>query len=142
MRANRVWAYRSRKLVSGAVTAAALAIACGSSSAPPEPPSAAPSPPAAPAGPPRVTITAAGVSPKEVTTTVGGTVIFTNNDTIPHDVAGGPDPATPDCREIDAVGFLTPGQTKQTAPLPVARTCDYHDHGFHSTLFNGRIVIR
>ena len=89
-----------------------------------------------------MSITAAGVSPKEVTTTVGGTVIFTNNDTIPHDVAGGPDPANPDCREIDAVGFLTPGQTKQTAPLPVARTCDYHDHGFHSTLFNGRIVIR
>jgi len=65
-----------------------------------------------------------------------------NNDTIPHDVAGGPDPATPDCREIDAVGFLTPGQSRQTAALPPARTCEYHDHGFHSPLFNGRIVIR
>ena len=31
---------------------------------------------------------------------------------------------------------------RQTRPLLTARTCDYHDHSFHSTLFNGRIVIR
>ena len=89
-----------------------------------------------------MSITAAGVSPREITVPVGGRVTFVNNDNIPHDVAGGPDPAHPDCREIDAVGFLTPGQSRQTAVLPTARTCDYHDHGFHSTLFNGRIVIR
>ena len=58
------------------------------------------------------------------------------------DIAGGPDPATPDCREIDAVGFLAPGQSRQTAPLPVARTCDYHDHQNHAPIFTGRIVIR
>jgi len=89
-----------------------------------------------------VTITAAGVSPREISVSVGGRVTFVNSDTIPHDVAGGPNPATPDCLEIDAVGFLTPGQSRQTAPLPVARTCEYHDHSFHSPLFNGRIVIR
>ena len=135
-------AYCGRKAVSVGVIAF-VATACGSYSNPSSPsaPQAAP-PPAAPAGPPTVTITANGTNPKEVTIAVGGRVTFVNNDTIPHDVAGGPDPANPDCREIDAVGFLTPGQSRQTAPLPVARTCEYHDHSFHSPLFNGRIVIR
>ena len=72
----------------------------------------------------------------------GERVTFINNDMQPHDIAGGPDPATPDCREIDAVGFLVPGQSRQTAPLPVARTCDYHDHQNHAPIFTGRIVIR
>jgi hypothetical protein len=26
--------------------------------------------------------------------------------------------------------------------LPVARTCDYHDHQNHAPIFTGRIVIR
>jgi len=120
---------------------ATVAFACGGSSsndsAPPTAPTSGTSP-----TPPTVTITAAGVNPREVSVSVGGRVTFINNDTIPHDVAGGPDPANPDCREIDSVGFLTPGQSRMTAPLPVARTCEYHDHGFHSPLFNGRIVIR
>jgi hypothetical protein len=73
---------------------------------------------------------------------VGERVTFINNDVQPHDIAGGPDPATPDCREIDAVGFLVPGQSRQTAPLPIARTCDYHDHQNHAPIFTGRIVIR
>jgi len=77
-----------------------------------------------------------------VSVSVGGRVTFFNNDTIPHDVAGGPDPAHPDCPEIDAVGFLTPGQRRETRSFPAARTCEFHDHGFHSTIFNGRIVIR
>ena len=40
-----------------------------------------------------------------------------NSDSLPHDVQGGPDPEHPDCREIDAVGFLTPGQSRSTNPL-------------------------
>jgi hypothetical protein len=50
-----------------------------------------------------------GVNPVEVVVAVGGRVLFVNNDVIPHDIAGGPEPARPDCPEIDAVGFLTPG---------------------------------
>ena len=68
-------------------------------------------------------------------------ITFVNNDAIPHDIMGGPDPSRPDCHEIDAVGFLTPGQSRQTAPFERARRCDYHDHAFHSPLFSGRIVI-
>lgn len=119
---------------------AVVAPGCGSSSLP-----SAPSPGGStnpPAGPPTIAITAAGVSPVEVSVSVGGRVTFVNNDTIPHDVAGGPDPSRPDCPEIDAVGFLTPGQRRETQPFPAARTCEFHDHGFHSTIFNGRIIIR
>ena len=89
-----------------------------------------------------VTITGSGVTPGEVVTEVGTRVLFVNNDVIPHDVMGGPDPSRPDCHEIDAVGFLTPGQSRQTAMFDRARTCEYHDHSYHSSLFNGRIVIQ
>jgi plastocyanin len=88
-----------------------------------------------------VTITSTGVTPAEITVAVGGRVLFVNNDVIAHDIAGGPDPARPDCLEINQVGFLSPGQSRQTAPLPEARTCEYHDHA-HSAYVSGRIVIR
>jgi plastocyanin len=88
-----------------------------------------------------VTITSNGVSPGEIRTAVGSRVTFVNNDSIPHDIMGGPDPARPDCREIDSVGFLTPGQSRMTAPFERARLCEYHDHAFHAPAFNGRIVI-
>jgi plastocyanin len=88
-----------------------------------------------------VNISATGVSPVEVLVSVGGRVTFVNNDVIAHDIAGGPDPARPDCLEINQVGFLAPGQSRQTAPLPTARTCEYHDHA-HSPYVAGRIVIR
>ena len=87
-------------------------------------------------------IAASGMTPAELTVAVGTQVTFVNNDIQPHDMAGGVDPQHPDCPEIDAVGFLVSGQSRQTRPLLTARTCDYHDHSFHSTLFNGRIVIR
>jgi plastocyanin len=87
-----------------------------------------------------VTITASGINPREITVDSGTQLAFTNNDSAPHDIAGGPDPAHPDCHEIDAVGFLVPGQTKRTGIL--TRTCDYHDHGYHSPDFTGRIVVR
>jgi plastocyanin len=123
-----------------AVVLASASAACGSSYNDAAP--TAPSAPATPTGPPTITITAEGVSPKEVTIPVGGRVIFINNDRIPHDIAGGADLTSHDCVEIDAVGFLTPGRSGQTAPLPEARTCDFHDHSFHSAIFTGKIHIR
>jgi hypothetical protein len=139
-------AYWRRKTLSSLVTGAlaAAASACGGGS-PASPPAAGPStvpttPP--PADPPIIRISPAGTEPRQLIVAVGERVTFINNDTQPHDIAGGPDPATPDCREIDAVGFLAPGQSRQTAALPVARTCDYHDHQNHAPIFTGRIVIR
>jgi plastocyanin len=133
------------------------AAACGGGGSPATAPSPAPQPAPTPAPTPApaptpspapapttavITIAGANVSPREVTIAVGGRVTFINNDIIPHDIAGGPDPAHPDCPEIDVVAFLTPGQQRATAPFQTARTCEYHDHSFHSTSMNGRIVIR
>jgi plastocyanin len=122
----------------GALFLVGFAAGCGSTSEPAAPTS--PTPPGAPAGPPTITITSQGVSPKEVTIEAGGRVIFINNDRIPHDIAGGPDLTTHQCPEIDEVGFLTPGRSGQTAPL--MRTCDFHDHSFHSPIYVGRINVR
>jgi hypothetical protein len=90
-----------------------------------------------------VTITPFGLMPYEAMVATGGQVIFVNRDLVVHDIQGGVDPDHPDCREIDAVGSLQPGQSRTTNPLPTARTCDYHDHtegGHHG--FSGKIVIR
>ena len=124
------------------------AASCGSGGTPstPSPTPAVPSPTPAPVPPPTpvrvVTITPSGVSPAVLVTGVGTRVTFVNNDVIPHDVLGGPDPSTPGCPEMDAVGFLSPGQSRQTATLEKAGPCDYHDHSFHSPLFNGRILVQ
>jgi len=124
------------------------AASCGSGGTPsspsPTPVAPSPSPTPVPTPPPVrvVTITPSGVSPAVLVTSVGTRVTFVNNDVIPHDVLGGPDPSTPGCPEMDSVGFLTPGQSRQTATLEKAGTCEYHDHSFHSPLFNGRILIQ
>ena len=136
--------------------AAALTLGgCGSSGAPA--PSAVPSPsvspalapapaptPAPPSAAASVSITQFGLIPFEANVAVGGRVTFVNNDNVPHDIQGGPDPEHRDCPEIDVVGFLTPGQSRQTSPLMTARTCEYHDHTVHDEHhgFGGRIVIR
>jgi plastocyanin len=134
--------YCGRKRLSALVTIAfaTVAIACSDSSPSTMPTNPAPAP--APAGPPTVRVNAAGMNPGEITVSVGDRVTFINEDVQPHDIAGGPDIEHPDCREIDAVGFLVTGQSRQTAPLPVARVCDYHDHSNHAPIFSGRIVIR
>jgi hypothetical protein len=125
------------------IALAMLASTCGggSSGNAPSGPLTAPTPPP-PADPPVIRIAATGADPRQLIVAVGERVTFVNNDVQPHDIQGGPDPANPDCREIDAVGFLVPGQSRQTAPLPVARTCDFHDHQNHAPIFTGRIVIR
>ena len=138
-------AYRRRKILSSLVTIALAAVAStcggGSSGGGPTGPPTGPTPPP-PADPPIIRISSTGAEPRQLVVAVGERVTFTNNDAQPHDIQGGPDPANPDCREIDAVGFLAPGQSKQTLPLPEARTCDYHDHQNHAPIFTGRLVIR
>ena len=97
----------------------------------------------APSGPPTITITAAGMSPLELTIAVGQRVTFVNQDVRPHDVVGGVDPATPECPEIVLAGFLSPGQRRDTGVFTTARTCNYHDHtALGVAAFSGRIIIR
>lgn len=90
-----------------------------------------------------ITVTSAGVSPLEVTVAVGSKVTFVNQDSRPHDFAGGPDPNHPECPEIDVAGFVAAGQSRDTATFTTARTCRYHDHSYIGVpAFMGRIVIQ
>ena len=76
-------------LASSPMAAACSSGASPASPTPAPPPTATPAPAPAPAGPPTITITAAGMSPLEITIAVGQRVTFFNNDTRPHDVVGG-----------------------------------------------------
>ena len=110
---------------------------CGGGSPTP----AAPTPP--PANPNRIIITAAGVSPVELVVAPGTRVLFVNNDTRRHDMTSDPHPEHADCPEINQVGLLQPGQSRETGNLVAVRTCGYHDHENPDTAnLRGRIVIR
>ena len=124
--------------------------ACNSGKSPAAPTAipVAGTPPLAPSGPmppgtPTITITAAGMTPLELTINVGQRVAFVNNDSRAHDVVGGKDPNTPECPEIAQAGFLAPGQRGETGVFTATRTCEYHDHTMLSVpSFQGRIIIR
>ena len=75
-----------------------------------------------------ITITSSGVSPQNITVTPGTRVTFINNDTRRHDVASDPHPEHTDCPEINQVGVLQPGQSRETGNLNTPRTCGFHDH--------------
>ena len=115
--------------------AALLLTACGGSNSGTTTPSA---PPAA-----TITISTSGVSPKSVTVPRGSQVQFVNSDRTFHDVSSNPHPEHTDCPEINAVGFLTPNQSRQTGNLNISRTCGFHDHDMPSnTALQGTIVIQ
>lgn len=113
-------------------TAACMA-ACGKD--------AAPGPSVTPAA--TITITASGVNPSTVTVTRGSQVEFVNNDSRAHQMSSDPHPDHQDCPEINAVGFLSPGQRRQTGNLNTARNCGFHDHDRPNDAgLRGTIVIR
>jgi plastocyanin len=89
------------------------------------------------------TLTPAGVDPKELTISPGTRVQFVNNDTRNHEINSDPHPTHGDCPEINAVGFLTPGQSRETGTLNTPRTCGFHDHNlFPQPQWEGRIIVR
>ena len=82
------------------------------------------------------------VTPADITVAVGSRVTFTNNHNQPHDMSSDPHPEHTQCPEI-TVGNLTPGQSRQTQNLTVARTCGFHDHNQPSnTGLTGSIRIQ
>ena len=89
-----------------------------------------------------ITITAGGVSPKNITVAQGTQVTFVNNDNRSHDMFSDPHPEHTDCPEINQVGFLNPGQSRQTGNLNTVRTCGYHDHNLSTVeSLQGTITI-
>lgn len=120
-----------------------LAAGCGSGSdngGPPNNPSPPNSPPVATT---TVTITAAGVNPKNIVVPLGSRVTFINNDVREHEMASDPHPEHGDCLPVNDVGFLAPGQNKQTGNLTTARTCGFHDHNrAEVTALQGSILVQ
>jgi hypothetical protein len=54
-----------------------------------------------------------------------------------------PHPEHSDCPEINQVGFLSAGQSRETGNLVTVRTCGYHDHDDPgATRLQGSILIK
>jgi plastocyanin len=105
-------------------------------------------PPAGPGGPNNnpfvVSISTAGVvSPKELTVPPGTRVLFLNNHSRRHDMTSDPHPDHPDCPELNQVGVLNPGQSRESGNLVTVRTCGFHDHDDPNNVnLRGSIIIR
>jgi plastocyanin len=83
------------------------------------------------------------VCPSTLTVAIGTQVTFVNNDARSHNMVSDPHPEHTDCPELNQVGFLTSGQSRQTGNLVTARTCGFHDHdNFEITTLQGSITIR
>jgi plastocyanin len=91
----------------------------------------------------QVTITASGASPRNVSVALGSRVLFVNNDSHSHNMTSDPHPEHTDCPDLNQVGFLSPGQSRETGNLVVARTCGFHDHDNpDNQTLHGQIVIQ
>jgi hypothetical protein len=127
-------------IVGGGYVAAGLLLSgCGGGSTP-----AGPSSPGGPGDPSiTITVTSTGVTPKQLTVPQGTRVLFTDTDTRTREMTSDPHPEHNDCVEINNVGFISPGQTKETGNLNIIRTCGFHDHGNpEDARFKGQIIIR
>ena len=130
------------KVAWGSVWAGSTAIllaACGGGSGGNPSPSPAPSP----GGAATITIANNAVSPRSITVARGSQVTFVNNDSRTHQMFSNPHPEHTDCPEINDVGFLNPGQSRQTGNLNAVRTCGYHDHELNTVVaLQGTITIQ
>ena len=115
----------------------ALSVGCGSSpSGPPIPTPLPPPSPIAPVPSPSpvatttITINANGqVTPADILVARGSRVNFVNQHVAPHDMTSDPHPTHVNCPEINEVGNLLRGQSRQTGVFDTARRCGFHDHG-------------
>ena len=89
-----------------------------------------------------ITISATGASPRTVQIRLGERVAFTNNDSVNHDMSSDQHPTHLQCPAINQVGFLAPGQTRETGNFVREETCLFHDHiNPSNTSLNGSIII-
>jgi plastocyanin len=90
-----------------------------------------------------ITITASGASPRNIQIAAGTRVLFRNNDSRAHNMSSDPHPEHTDCPELNQVGLLASGQSRETGNLNTVRTCRFHDHDLpNSSTLTGSIVIR
>ena len=110
-------------------------VACGDGST---------TPPNNPSNPFTITISGGGiVSPKELTVPPGTRVLFVNNHSRRHDMTSDPHPDHLDCPELNQVGVLNAGQSRESGNLVSVRTCGFHDHDDPNNVnLRGSIIIR
>lgn len=102
-----------------------------------------PTTPVPPTNPYTFTITPSGLSPKELTVPLGTRVLFVNNDSRRRNMTSDPHPEHSDCPEINTVGLLNVGQSRETGNMTVVRTCGFHDHDDPAnSAVHGRIITR
>jgi plastocyanin len=90
-----------------------------------------------------ITISNNSVCPQNITVPRGTQVTFVNSDSRNHTMNSDPHPEHTDCPEINQVGFLTAGQSRQTGNLNNARRCGFHDHeDFNNAALKGSITIQ
>jgi plastocyanin len=88
------------------------------------------------------TLTASGVSPKEVRIRAFNFVTFVNNDTRAHTMVSDPVDLHDQCPALNRIGVIQPGETRDSSTLSLARTCGFHDHSNPSdTTLLGRIIV-
>jgi plastocyanin len=88
-------------------------------------------------------VTSAGVSPRTMIVPNGSRVVFLNSDSRPHNMTSDPHPTHEDCPELNQIGFLNPGQQRESGNLVVSRVCGFHDHDNPGSLtLQGSITIQ
>jgi plastocyanin len=139
IRLRQVGRWRSAMIACTLACASLLLTSCGGDDGPTSPSGGGSGGPIAAT----ITITASGVSPKNVTIAPGSRVSFVNNDTRSHQINSDPHPTHGDCPAIDDVSFISNGQTKTTGNFTTARVCGYHDHNLPDvTALQGTITVQ
>ena len=91
-----------------------------------------------------VTISGSGiVGPKELTVPPGSRVLFVNSHSRRHDMTSDPHPDHLDCPELNQVGVLNAGQSRESGNLVTVRTCGFRDHDDPNNVnLRGSIIVR
>jgi plastocyanin len=110
---------------------AAMAAACGGSSSPSNPTPSGGCTPSASAN--TLVIQNNTICPAALTVARGTQITILNSDSRTHEMDSDPHPEHTDCPELNQIGFLNPGQSRQSGNLNTARKCGMHDHASPDT---------
>jgi hypothetical protein len=73
------------------------------------------------------------ICPQTLTVSRGSQVTILNSDSRNHDMESDPHPEHTDCPELNQIGFISPGQSRVSGNLNIARKCGMHDHSSPDT---------
>jgi plastocyanin len=118
-----------------AVCSSSLLASCGAPS------------PAEPLPPPveatTIKITASGAFPRNIQVQAGQRVLFINEDSRSHNMTSDPHPEHDACPDINQVGFLLPGDRRETGNMVTIQICGFHDHDSPDVQnLHGQIIIK